>query len=196
MSLDGRLSGTIVLMVGLLTLAVPSKADVAILTLDGLSFLSFNDQVTTSIPGGWIRFNFGAANTDGTVPFLINPSDVSLTPLSVPGSDAGVQYVLTTQATGTMTPTPTGKRIAFAGTIAAKDVGADEPGQRNYTVNFTTEIVSAEDVDGTTEVTRQGVRVPVGARYVQLVGATVSQSENREGDAVYVVLSGSFDRVP
>lgn len=176
--------------------SISAAADVSTLSLDGLSFISFNDQVTASIPGGSVKFNFGPPNADGSVPFSLSPSDVVLEPLTVPGSDSGVQYVLTTPTTGTMVPTATGKKISFSGTIAARDIGAEDPGQRSYSIGFTTEIVSAEDTDGSTEVTRQGVRVPAGARYVQIVGATVNRSENREGDAVYVVLSGTFDRVP
>lgn len=181
----------------LLVSANEGLADVSVLTLDGLSFISFQDEVTNSIPGGTLRFNFGAPNADGSVPFTIAPSDVSLAPVTIQSLDANLQYSLSSTASGVMTPTPSGRKIVFSGTVSAEDLGLQENGvARSYELTFTTEVASAESLDGSDSVEREGVRVPLSARYVQLVGATVNVAENLHGAAVYMVLSGTFDHLP
>lgn len=174
-----------------------ASAETATLTLDGLSFISFEDEITISIPtGGTIQFHFGTPNPDGTVPFQIGPVDVNLPPVSSETLNATLQYGLASQASGIMTPTTTGRRISFNGVITARDLSLGESSARTYALSFTTEHVSAQSLDGSAVVARDGFRAPEGADYVQLVGATVAKSENEHGSAVYMVLSGTFDRLP
>jgi hypothetical protein len=63
-------------------------------------------------------------------------------------------------------------------------------------VPFTTETVSTTSGGQTLEVT--GARIVSGARYTQLVGATVDKpgSVIDPGAPVYTVLSGTFDQLP
>lgn len=182
-----------------LFMGVASSSAIAVestLTLDSLSFISFQDEVTNPIAGGTLRFNFAAPNPDGSIPFTIAPNDVSLAPVTIPSLHASLQYSLANQASGVMTSTPSGRKIVFNGIVAAKDLDDPDSQERTYTLSFTTEEATAESLDGSTTVEREGVRIPTAARYVQLVGATVNESENLHGAAVYMVLSGTFDQLP
>lgn len=177
---------------------VPAMAQgqIGTLTLDTLSFISFQDQVTNVLPaGGTLQFHFGDPAADGSIPFHMDPTDVNLPAVRLEALDATVQYALGSTSTGTLISTPTGKRISFNAVVTATDVDAASTGMRAYTLEFTTEEASAQGSDGGI-VAVDGERVPSNARYVRLVGATVNKSENVNGLAVYMVLSGLFDDLP
>jgi len=72
----------------------------------------------------------------------------------------------------------------------------EESSSNTYSVPFTTETATASSGGHTLSAT--GVRIVPGARYVQLVGATVNKPDAvpQPGTAVHTVLSGSFDRLP
>lgn len=172
-------------------------AETSTMTLDLFSFVSFEDQITMSIPaGGTVKFEFGAPNPDGSIPFQISPSGVDLPLITSHPLNATLKYALAGPAVGLMTPTPSGRQIAFSGTFSAQDMTKPDAGVRSYPMLFTTENASAESADGSMVVSREGYRVPDGADYVQIVGATVAESENENGSAVYLVLSGTFDHLP
>ena len=75
-------------------------AEPAILTLDSMSFISFDDEVIAPLPAGsTIQFDLGTTGHDGTTPFLIPPQGLKLGPVSISQLGSSVQYTLTS-ATG------------------------------------------------------------------------------------------------
>lgn len=195
-SRENRFSLAFMMLQGAILL-LGGSSHAATLTLDSLSFVSFEDEVTMPIvPGGSIQFDFGAPNADGSIPFTIQPAGVNLPLVTSYQLNASLQYSLASPATGLFTPSATGRRITFTGTFTAQDVTRPAAGTRSYVMSFTTENASARSLDGTAEVNREGFIAPTGANYVQIVGATVAKSENEHGSAVYLVLSGSFDQLP
>jgi hypothetical protein len=163
---------------------------------DGLSFVSFRDQEVLSLTGGSIAFHFGAPQSDGSVPFTIAPSDVSMPEISLPGGQT-MTYGLASSASGQLSPSTNGTLVHFSATVAATVSGSEEEGGTlTYAVPFTTETVSTTSGGQTLEVT--GARIVSGARYTQLVGATVDKpgSVIDPGAPVYTVLSGTFDQLP
>ncbi len=184
----------------LLLFAMPAASEetVGTLTLDGLSFISFGDQEILPIPSGaQIRFRFESAAADGSVRFTIQPADVSIPPIS--SSRGMLEYEIGAPASGTLRPTEDGRVMTFTAEIHAKLI---EPNGRSgtivYTMPFSTESASATNLAKTESVSVTGMRMPEGARYVQLVGATVNKENAypKPGTAVYTLLSGSFDRIP
>jgi hypothetical protein len=179
----------------------PAAAEetVGTLTLDGLSYISFQDeQVLVLEPGSTIRFHFGTPGADGAVPFTIAPGDLAIPPIPVPGTDQTLQYGLAAPVSGTLTETSEGRRIEFTAPVTATLAGPRGSGTFTYTIPFSTESASAASRDGTASVSVSGMRLVEGAWYVQLVGATVNRENAvpKPGTAVYSVLSGRFDRVP
>ena len=169
------------------------------LTLDGLSFISFGRQQTFPIPSGsTIRFRFGEPNADGSVPFRIEPGDVSIAPISLAESGGELRYSLASPASGVMRTAEGGRRIDFRAAVDATLVQAAEQGTYTYSMPFTTETLKAKSLGGDLEIEVTGMRLVDGVWYVQLVGATVNQANAfpAPGTAVYTVLSGRFDRIP
>lgn len=182
-----------------LVLGSTANADplTATLTLDVLSFISFDDETVVPIPSGsTLTFEFSDPNADGSVPFTIQPNGVSIPAVSSSALGATVQYELTGTASGTLTPTGGERIIQFQGEIAASDVAYPQLPARTYAMEFTTEDASTVNLQGTVSVSVEGYRPPDSADYVQLVGATVNKSDNEHGAAVTMVLSGLFDQLP
>ncbi len=98
------------LVVGGLALPTTATAEViGTLTLDALSYVSFQDEEILAFPSGsTLRFHFDDSNPDGTVSFTLAPSDVSIGP--IPLSSGTLQYGLASPAKGTMRPTAEGRR--------------------------------------------------------------------------------------
>ena len=169
-----------------------------ILQLDGLSYISFDGRGTYSLPAGsTIRFQFGTPK-GGSVPFTIQPADVSIAPISV-GNGATLRYALASVASGSMQRAvgqqPT---MSLAATLAVTLEDADGSATTSYGVSFTTEGASASSADGQRNVAIQGMRIVEGARYVQLVTAATNKrgATPAGGSAVTAVLSGTFDVLP
>lgn len=191
--------------VAALVFAGATNADefLATLTLDGLSFVSFQDEETLPIPAGsTIRFRFGdrSNRSNDSVPFTIRPEDVSIAPIPLSG-DRLLRYELSRAASGVVRR-PSGSRdwiLQFTGSVSAQLEGARESADPlEYAIAFTTESASASNREQTRNVQVTGMRLVDGAWYAQIVGATSNQEQAypKPGAAVYTVLSGRFDRFP
>lgn len=184
----------------MLMLASPGFADesVSTLTLDSLSFISFGDHEVLPIPSGsTVRFRFGPPEPDGTVPFTIEPGDLSIPPIS--SRSGTLDYSMAEPASGTMRPTKNGRTIEFDAIVRARLVRPDGTGgTMEYSMPFSTESTSAANLAKTRTVRITGMRLVEGAWYAQIVGATVNKRNAypKPGTAVYTVLSGTFDRIP
>jgi len=188
----------IVLVVALLVSpGLAAGETLSTLTLDALSYVSFQNEEILAFPSGsTIRFRFGDASRTGIVPFTLGPDDVSIPPISLPGGQT-LTYDLALPANGSMETTATGRRISFNAMVSATLDGPNG-GTFTYSIPFSTESASATDASGSESVSVSGMRVVEGALYVQIVGATVNRTNAfpKPGTAVYTVLSGEFDQVP
>jgi len=167
--------------------------------LDGLSFISFGDrQVLVPPTGSTIVFRFGTPNEDGSVPFKIQPGDVSIAPIPLPSGQGTLKYQLVAPAFGFVRPTENGRKIEFNAAVAATLDAPEGSGTYKYTMSFTTEGASASNAQRTHSVAVSGMRLVDRAGYAQIVGATTNKENAfpEPGAAVYTVLSGSFDQVP
>lgn len=185
-------------LIALLAAAPAYSNSTGTLTLDMLSFISFQDNELLLLPpGSTLKFSFSAANAEGDIPFTIAPADVSIADVSIPGSTRNLVYGLAAPATGFLRPTPSGHIIEFASTVAASF--SDMPGTTHlYPINFTTETATASDLLHTIEIDVTGLRLVEGVWYAQIVGAATNHDNvfPEPGAAVYTVLSGSFDQLP
>ena len=167
--------------------------------LDGLSFVSFGDQqFLFPESGSTIVFRFGTPNDDGSVPFKIQPGDVSIAPIPLPSGKGTLKYQLVAPAFGFVRPTENGRKIEFNAAVAATLDAPEGSGTYKYTMSFTTEGASASNAQRTHSVAVSGMRLVDRAGYAQIVGATTNKENAfpEPGAAVYTVLSGSFDQVP
>ena len=182
-------------LVALVSSSRAGAETVGTLTLDSFSFVSFQDEQVLSLSGSTIRFHFGAAQSDGSVPFTIAPADVSIPEISL-SSDQTLRYGLASAGSGTLRTSPTGHIVEFSAAVTATLIEGEDEGTLTYAVPFTTETATASS--GGQNVSVTGVRIVPGARYTQLVGATVNKPNAvpQPGTAVYTVLSGSFDQLP
>jgi hypothetical protein len=194
---------TTALLAGLaLVPLAPASADdeVATLTLDGLSFVSFGDERLLSLPSGsTIEFHFGPAAADGSRSFTIPASGVSIAPIALGGDEGSLAYSLATTAAGILRPSAEGgKRMDFTASVEARRTTSEGEGSYRYTLPFTTETAEARDLTGSVQVEIQGMRLVDGLWYVQLVGGVTNKSDAvpEAGTAVYTLLSGRFDRMP
>lgn len=187
-----RWMAVLVLMTG--SVARSGAETVGTLQLDGLPFVSFQDERVLPL-AGTITFHFGAANVDGSVPFSIAPEDVSIPEISLSSGET-LRYSLASAAMGRLLPSATGRIVEFSATVNATVTQGEHSGTLSYSVPFTTETVSAQNGGQSVSVT--GARIVSAARYTQLVGATVSKPNAtlEPGAPVYTVLSGTFDLLP
>jgi hypothetical protein len=172
---------------------------VSTFTLDGFSFISFGDQQVVMPPSGSsIKFRFGTPAPDGSIPFTIEPSDVSIPPFSLPSKAGTIHYTIASTATGTLVPTSKGRRLDFTATVRATLSGTPRAGTYEYEMPFSTEAAAAKNEAGTDSVSLTGMRLVENAWYCQLVGATTNKANAfpEPGAAVYTVLSGRFDQMP
>jgi hypothetical protein len=183
-------------------LAAPPPAEpfFATLTLDGLSRLSFGGEESFPIAdGGTIRFEFQAASADGSLGFLVRPSEALLDPIPLRFEDESLEVSLARQATGSVRKGADGRLILEVDAYVVVTLNhPEEPGSKRLPIRLTTEQVTARGFDGTRDIVVSGSRTSPGGRTVQLVGATTNAADDypRPGAPVYVVLSGSFDRLP
>ena len=176
---------------------IAAAETVGTLTLDGLSYVSFQDEEVLPLASGTIRFRFGEPLMDGSVPFKIGPEDVSIPEIALERGGS-LAYELASPVSGVMQTTLTGRMIAFTAQVDATFTDGNHRGTLRYTVPFTTESVSATSRDGEDHVEASGMRAVDGALYVRVVGASVNRSNAvpKPGTAVYTVLSGQFDQLP
>lgn len=203
-AVSGGLGVTLIeLIVTIAVMILPISATaqtIGTLTLDSLSFISFGDQQTISLPAGsTLEFQFRSPNATGSIPFTISPSGLSILPVDLPGDAGSLLYGLAGAAIGVVIPTNDGHIIQFNASVTATLQGQDgQTGTYTYSMPFTTETAVASDILGQTTVERTGVRLVEGIWYVQIVAATTNK-ENAfpaPGTAVYSVLSGQFDQLP
>lgn len=187
------------LLVATCLIGVSASAQQATLTLDGLSFVSFQDQEIVALPpGSTIEFTFGPPAADGSVPFTIDPRGVTIPDIALTSSSGRLHYALSAPAKGRLLSASSGLQMEFTAPIAATLTRDGSSGTVGYAIRFTTESVSATSADGRSAVQVSGMRVVGGANYVQLAGATTNQATAypKPGTAVYAVLSGTFDQLP
>jgi hypothetical protein len=178
--------------------AVASAELVATMTLDGLSFVSFQDEEVLPIPSGsTIRFRFSDSLKSGSIPFTIGQDDVSIAPISLPDGRS-LRYALAEPAAGTVSKNGEAWVLQFNATVSATLEENGRSRTLTYSMPFTTETVKASNLPDTRKVEVTGSRVVEGAWYTQVVGATANKSEAypKPGSAVYTVLSGHFDAFP
>lgn len=177
-----------------------AAADTATLTLDGLSFVSFAGEHVYSIPAGsTIRFRLGTATRDA-ISITVEPEDVHMGPLRLQSSeDSLMQFALVKTASGQIRRALDGGAVleleAFVGVILNHP---EHGGSKTLWIQFTTETAEATGIDGLGKRSITGMRVPSGAKAIQLVGASVNDADDypNPGTAVLSVLSGTFDRFP
>jgi hypothetical protein len=168
------------------------------LTLDGLSFLSFDDRENLAIPAGsTVTFRFGQPKGD-SVPFTIQPGDVSIDPIPLSGGRGELHYALAQPASGVLTRGENGSILRFTATVKATLENGENPGTITHVLEFTTEHAQARSLAASKTVAVDGMRIVPNARYVQLVGAVQNptRATPQPGAAAYAVLSGTFDWLP
>lgn len=183
------------------TLAFASRASpfIATLQLDGASHISFGGEESFAIPAGEIRFEFGAAAAEGSLGFVVRPSEALLAPIPLRYEDESLQLTLGRSATGVMRLGPDGRLIVeIDANVVVTLSHPENPGVKKLSIRLTTEGVTAKGFDGTQDIAVSGSRMSLAGRGVQLVGATTNEADDypRPGAPVYVVLSGAFDRLP
>jgi len=179
--------------------AQTQQGTISTLSLDGLSFISFENLETYQIPSGAsIKFHFAPSGSGSSIGFTIQPQDVVIPPIKLSSGEGTLQYTLAGPASGTMTVTGGTATIDMTATISASLSGPDGGGSVTYPLHFTTQTASAPNSAGTKTVSVTGAPVVRSAGYVQLVAATTNkpQASPEPGRAVYTVLSGSFDHLP
>jgi len=181
--------------------AATSGPVVGTLTLDGLSFISFENLENYTIPSGAsIKFHFGAPNASGTIPFTIGPADLTIPPIPLRSGSGGgtIQYALASPASGTLQYSGGTATIDLAVAVVATYAGPQGGGRTTYQLHFTTQQATATNATGTNTVSISGEALQRSARYVQLVTATrnAANANPEPGKAVYSVLSGTFDVLP
>lgn len=179
--------------------AAQAQTQSGTLTLDALSFISFQDEELLLLPSGsTLRFDFGAPEADGSIPFTISPGGLSVPEIDVPSLGRSLSYGLNGTAAGVIRPEIEGSRvIEFTGMISAT-LSGENGAEFVYPISFTTETASATDILGQVDVEVTGLRLVEGVWYAQLVGATTNHENAfpKPGAAVYSVLSGQFDQLP
>jgi len=180
--------------------AVTSVASVVgTLTLDGLSFISFENLENYPIPtGSSIKFHFGPPSASGGIPFTIAPADVSIPPIPVAAGGGTLQYALASPATGSIHYSGTTATIDIAAAVVATFSDPEGGGSTTYNLHFTTQQATAVNAARTKTISVTGQPLQRSARYVQLVAATpnAANANPEPGKAVYMVLSGTFDLLP
>lgn len=175
----------------------PASADeqMGTLALDGQAFIAYGDAGSIPVPSGsTIRFRFGAADPDGSIPITVRPADLSIGPVAIEG--ATIQYALKEEATGTLRRVDGSKKIELLATLVATLHNSDGAPVA-YQLRFTTGTTSATNATGSESVAVEGASVSA-SNFVKLVGGATNAPDAfpGPGEAVYAVLSGSFDWLP
>jgi hypothetical protein len=190
--------GLLLAMVLAISPARPAAADSsALLRLDGHSYISFSPSENPPLaPGSTIRFRFGNHIADGSVAVRVEPEDVSIAPVSVTPGFA-IEYGLSEAATGRAWIDGQRLQIELSATLVATLRGGDAAPPLAYRLLFTTGLAEASSANETDSVAVSGQGAST-SRYIRLVGAATNLPDAfpGPGEAVYAVLSGSFDSLP
>jgi hypothetical protein len=190
--------GILVLVAAAIALdAAQAQEQIGTLALDATSFISYSESANAAIPAGsTIRFRFGAANGDGSVPITVRPEDVSIAPIAV-SEGISIQYTLGGVASGTLRTVGGAHTIELLATLVATLRESSETAPVAYALRFTTGTAQASNASQTETVTVAG-EPAAPSRHVELVGAATNQPDAfpGPGEAVYAVLSGTFDWLP
>jgi hypothetical protein len=194
-----RLCAAIVALTALLPLAAGAEEPfVATFRLDPFSVVSFGDQEIYPLPeGSEIQFEFAPSGAPGSRGFSIRPSEALIKPMPLRGVGESMQFTLARTATGVMRRAPEGGLVIEIDAYVTVTLDhPDTPGWKRLPIRLTTESAQARSRDGRQVIDVAGGRV--AGRGVQLVGATTNSDADhpKPGAAVYVVLSGVFDRLP
>lgn len=190
------------LLVLALALGIAGEAraqQVGTLSLDGLSFISFEGRQNLAIPSGsTVTFHFGAPQADGSVSFSVAPGDVSISDIPLSRTGGTLRYGLASSTRGTARTTAQGVEMSFPAVVQVTLSGGSDQGTASYPVTFTTETASAQSADGLRTERIDGMRMVTGPNHVQLVGGATNRTDavSDPGTAVYTVLSGTFDSFP
>lgn len=170
---------------------------VATLRLDDHAYVSYSDTETAKLPSGsTIQFRFGPANADGSVPILVRPEDLSIAPIPV-AEGATIAYALRETASGMIRSVGGVRQIELAATLVASLRENPEVPAVVHQLVFTTGRAQATNANQTESVTVEGTPA-APSQAVRLVGAATNQPDAfpGPGEAVYAVLSGTFDWLP
>lgn len=174
-----------------------AQEQIGTLVLDSGAYVSYGESATVQIPAGSsIRFRFGSTNPDGSIAITVQPGDLTVAPIPV-GEGNTVEYSLGGTATGTLRRVSGTRHIElFATLVAALRESAEVPPVA-YQLRFTTGVARASNTSQTESVTVEGAPATTFA-HVELVGAATNRPDAfpGPGEAVYAVLSGSFDWLP
>jgi hypothetical protein len=179
---------------------VGSDADpfFATLRLDPFSLVSFGDQEIYALPeGSEIEFEFAAAEGKGSIGFTIEPRAALLEPIPLRYEDESLRFSLGRRASGLMKLGDDGRLVMEIDAYVVVTLEHPElAGEKRLPVHLTTESAEARSLSGDRVLPVSGGRI--SGKGVQLVGTATNAEDDypRPGAPVYVVLSGSFDRLP
>lgn len=178
--------------------SLPASADeqTATLALDRQAFIAYGDAGSVPVPAGsTIRFRLGAAHPDGSIAIAVRPDDLSIAPIALEG--ATIQYTLREVASGTLRRVGDSRQIELLATLVATLRDGSEAAPVAYQLRFTTGTAEATNAAQTEAVSVSGAPA-VGSNHVKLVGAATNEPDAfpGPGEAVYAVLSGTFDWLP
>lgn len=174
-----------------------AQEQVSTLRLDDQAYVSYSDTETAKLPSGsTIQFRFGPANADGSVPILVRPEDLSIAPIPV-AEGATIAYALRETASGTIRSVGGVRQIELSATLVASLRENPEAPAVVHQLVFTTGRAQASNAGGTESVALDG-EAPAASNRVSLVGAATNRPDAfpAPGEAVYAVLSGTFDWLP
>jgi hypothetical protein len=177
--------------------AKASAEETGVLTLDQDSFISYSDSDNPPLSSGsTIRFRFGAPMADGSVPVRVETGDLSIAPVQVSQGGA-IEYSLVEPATGRAWKQGAAIQIELLATLRATLRGGAAVDPLTYELHFTTGSAQATNVAQTESVLVAG-EPAVASHHVKLVGAATNRADAfpGPGEAVYAVLSGTFDSLP
>jgi hypothetical protein len=180
------------------TPAFAGEPFVATLRLDPFSIVSFGDQEVYSLPeGSEIEFEFATAEAAESVRFVVRPRGAAIGPVALGRDDETMRFTLGRSATGVMRKASDGGVVMEIDAFVIVTLDhAEAPGSKRLPMRFTTESAKARSLRGDRTIDVSGGRV--AGRGVQLVGTATNDEDDypRPGAPVYVILSGSFDRLP
>jgi hypothetical protein len=170
---------------------------VTTLRLDDQAYVSYSDTQNVKLSSGSsIRFRLGSASADGSIPITVKPSDVSIAPIPV-AEGTTIQYALRETAIGSLRSVGGSRQIELSATLVASLRESPETPPVAYELVFTTGRAHATNTGGTESVMLDG-EAPAESNRVSLVGAATNRPDAfpAPGEAVYAVLSGTFDWLP
>jgi hypothetical protein len=167
-----------------------------VFTLNALSHVSFDDQLVLPIAAGEKLHLLSYPHQDGSAAALRVPrAGLGTRSVSIPGGSRLFAVELLGQGKGAMRSDENGSLVIELDLVVRLE---SEAGRRDWPLHLTTEGVESWNAQGTKRFAVEGSRVDPASKVVQLVGSTSAGTDNEvaRGAAIYLVLSGTFDRVP